>query len=154
MKELWDAILRDALPTMWLRLIAGVGVPLVGVAFAAPEILSKLGVPPPEGQESTLRIIGTLTVLSLFLAVLLVCVILQHRSSRLSSEQFVEHRGAFFKRRNGGGYSPTVYCGSCKTSTTTEGPGEFVYEKFVCKCGWKSDFSLETLDRLLSELPR
>jgi hypothetical protein len=154
MKELWDAILRDALPTIWLRLIAGAGVPLVVVAFYLPELLNKLGVPPFEGYESTFRIIGTLSVLSLFLGVLLVCVILEHRSSRLAAGQFVEHRGAFFKRKQGGGYSPTVYCGSCRTSTTTEGPGEFTYEKFVCVCGWKSDFNLESLDRLLSELPR
>ena len=146
MKELWDALLKDALPTKWLRLIAGAGVTLIAAALAAPEILTKLGVSLPEPYQLAVRIVGTLTVLSVVLAVLLIGVIHQHWSSRLSSDQFVEHRGAFFKRTKGGGYSPTVYCGSCKTSTTTEGPGEFTYEKFVCKCGWKSDFNLESLD--------
>lgn len=31
------------------------------------------------------------------------------------TEQFVEHRGALFKRKLSGGYDPSVYCPSCKS---------------------------------------
>lgn len=35
-------------------------------------------------------------------------------ASALSSEEFVEYRGALFKRRMSGGFHETVYCPSCR----------------------------------------
>lgn len=139
MKALWDAILKDALPTKWLKRIAGAIVPLIPVAFSLPEILQKLGVDLAPSQEPTFRTIVLLSILSLWLCVLLVSVVLQHRSSRLASAQFTEYRGAFFKRKPDGGYHEAVYCGICKSPTAT---GSYhIASYYKCKCGWVSSFN-------------
>ena len=66
------------------------------------------------------------------------------------SGDFVEHRGALFKRKSGGGYEHAVYCPDCRRST-------FSMEKFLpyfCdKCQWGTDFTGKELDDVLKELP-
>ena len=71
----------------------------------------------------------------------------------LASEQFVEHRGALFKRLSGGGYHQTVYCPLCK-SPAGHSPG--MSTPFLCKrfeCDWFSDFAAADLPQILDELP-
>ena len=142
MNALLDTLLKDMLPTIWLRLIAGSVAPLLGAAWAIPNLLEEIGLQVPQQQKPLL--LGTLivSVILLWLIVLLVCVVLQHRSSRLSSEQFIEYRGAFFKRKHGGGYHQAVYCGSCKQPTAIASKTQFLNEPFICKCGWKSSFNI------------
>ena len=142
MKVLMDMLLKDMLPTLWLRLIAGAIVPLLVGAWTIPKLLEEIGLQVPQQQKPLL--LGTLivSVILLWLIVLLVCVVLQHRSYRLSSEQFIEYRGAFFKRKSGGGYHQAVYCGSCKLPTAIASKIQFLDEPFICKCGWKSNFNL------------
>ncbi|MFH1818178.1 MAG: hypothetical protein ABIK08_00605 [Pseudomonadota bacterium] len=142
MKDLADAILKDMLPTVWLRLIAGAIAPLLVGAWAIPKLLDEIGLQIPQQQKPLLLATLIVSVVLLWLIVLLVSVVFQHRSSRLSSEQFAEYRGAFFKRKPGGGYHEVVYCGSCKTPTAINNHVKFLHEQFVCKCGWKSSFNL------------
>ena len=140
MKELWDAILKDMLPTVWLRLIAAAIAPMLGAAWAIPNLLEEIGVQIPQQQKPLLIAILLVSAVLLWLFVLLVCVVLQHRSS----QQFIEHRGAFLKLKKGGGYHDVVYCGACKSPTATlTSPykgGE--QEPLVCRCGWRSTFVL------------
>ena len=142
MKQIVDAILKDMLPTVWLRLIAGSIVPLIASAWAIPNLLEKIGVQIPQQQKLLLLATLIVSVVLLWLIVLLVCVILQHRSCRLSSEQFTEYRGALFKRNTSGGYHEAVYCGVCKSPTARASKVPFLDEPFICKCGWKSNFNL------------
>jgi hypothetical protein len=69
-------------------------------------------------------------------------------ASALVSEQFVEERGALFKRRAGGGYHSAVYCPSCRQSASPFPPGE----EFNCKCGWFSSFTERELPSVLHAL--
>lgn len=142
MNSILDTLLKDMLPTTWLRLIAGSIVPLLGFAWAIPKLLEEIGLKVTPEQKPLL--LGTLivSVVLLWLIVLLVCVVLQHRSSRLASEQFTEYRGAFFKRKPDGTFHEAVYCGTCKNSTTTVSGEPYTNEPFICKCGWRSSFSL------------
>lgn len=142
MKELWQAILQDWLPTKWSRLIAGVTVTLTGAAFYLPEGLLLLGSQLTPNTTLLVRCTAPLFLLSLGLFVLLACVVLHYRSLRLASEQFKEYKGAFFKRKNGGGYHEAVYCGTCKSPTAPEGKVGFLDDRFICQCGWKSSFNV------------
>lgn len=153
LQELADLVLKDFLPTTWLRLIAGSIVPLLGAGLSVPSLLANIGVEVAPEKKPILLSITLLLLLVLYLTVLLVSVVFQHRSFRLASEKFVECRGAFFKPNPAGGYHKAVYCGSCKAPTSTEDRGVYVYEKYICHCGWKSSFTLGELDAVRSELP-
>ena len=61
----------------------------------------------------------------------------------LKHSKFIEYRGAFFKRKSGGGLHQAVYCGTCKNSTTTVSGVPYTDEPFICKCGWRSSFLLK-----------
>jgi hypothetical protein len=64
-------------------------------------------------------------------------------------EEFVEHRGALFKRKPEGGYHLTVYCPHCRKVAGTI-DRNFPYS---CRCGWAVDFTPADLERVLKELP-
>ena len=70
-------------------------------------------------------------------------------ASQAAAEEFVEHRGALFKRKPGGGYHHAVYCPTCSDSTSVFPPGG----EFNCTCSWFSNFIEPDLPRILSELP-
>lgn len=63
-------------------------------------------------------------------------------------EEFVEERGALFKRRTGGGYQNAVYCPRCRQSASPFPPGE----EFNCQCGWFSSFTENELPNVLRSL--
>jgi hypothetical protein len=64
--------------------------------------------------------------------------------------EFVEYKGAAFKRKATGGYVDAVYCPECKVSTSA-GFAEF---PFTChKCSWASGFVGSAMPGLLRELP-
>jgi len=151
MKSLWNAILKDALSTVWLRLIAGAIPMLIVSVFALPLTLQNLGVSLSLQTAQFLCTIAPLLVLSLGLIVLLVGIVYHYRFSRLISEQFTEYHGAFFKRQQGGGYHEAVYCGHCKKSTSI---GTYhTAAHYKCTCGWVSDFSAGDFKFIFSKLP-
>lgn len=65
------------------------------------------------------------------------------------NEQFVEERGALFKRRPQGGYHNAVYCPKCRQSASPFPPGE----EFNCTCGWFSAFTEDELPTIMRSLP-
>lgn len=64
------------------------------------------------------------------------------------ASEFVEERGALFKRKPGGGFQTAVYCPHCRQSTSSFPPGE----EFNCKCGWFSAFTERELPNVLQDL--
>ena len=54
--------------------------------------------------------------------------------------QFIEHRGAFFKRKDRHGFHEAVYCGICKSPAFIKNKVHFTDEHYFCKCGWQSSF--------------
>lgn len=72
-------------------------------------------------------------------------------STYRKAEEFVEHRGALFKRKSGGGYHLVVYCPLCHSSTSALEPGI----QFACtdRCGWIANFKGMDLDGIIKELP-
>ena len=68
-------------------------------------------------------------------------------ASKTAADDFVEHRGALFKRKPGGGYHQAVYCPVCRTPA-----GSHHTLPYDCRCGWSADFSKFDLDRILTEL--
>lgn len=65
-------------------------------------------------------------------------------------EEFVEYRGALFKRKPEGGYHLSAYCPSCRRVAGTIAHN-FPYS--CTPCDWASEFSPADLDRLIKELP-
>ncbi|HYT60243.1 MAG TPA: hypothetical protein VEL06_08730 [Haliangiales bacterium] len=63
-------------------------------------------------------------------------------------EQFVEHRGALFKRKPDGGFHEAVYCPKCHTSTSSP-DGHAAYH---CYCGWRADFNGFEFRKILKDL--
>jgi hypothetical protein len=57
--------------------------------------------------------------------------------SSASATEFVEHRGALFKRKPGGGYSDQPYCFVCKKPLSSH-MGMLPYS---CMCGYSADFT-------------
>lgn len=150
MKNLWDAILKDMLPTVRLRLIAGAIPTLTASVFALPVILQNSGVFLSPQTTQFLRTIAPLIVLSTGLIVLLIYIVYHNRTSRLTSEQFTEHKGAFFKHKPDGDYHEAVYCGICKSPTSTGSTHVDSYYK--CKCGWVSNFTYGNFKHIFKEL--
>lgn len=70
------------------------------------------------------------------------------------SAQFIEHRGALFKRLagEGNGYGETPYCPVCHRSMWSF-EVMFPYECSNQSCGHKTDFTSGELKQVLSELP-
>lgn len=66
-------------------------------------------------------------------------------------EEFVECRGALFKRKPDVGYHRAVYCPRCHTSTAT---GPLPELPFHCHCGWMGTFTAAELDAVMADLPR
>ena len=65
-------------------------------------------------------------------------------------EEFVEHRGALFKRKPGGGYRLNVYCPSCHRPTASL----HNLAAFSCsKCYWHATFTGKQLESIMAELP-
>ena len=75
---------------------------------------------------------------------------LQQLASAREAEDFVEHRGALFKR-SGGAYAKAVYCPRCKISVASM---ESVLPYHCGRCHWMADFTGSELDRVMAELPR
>lgn len=66
-----------------------------------------------------------------------------------ASEQYVEHRGALFKRKPGGGYADIVYCPKCQSSLGSLDP----QMAFRCRpCEWRTSFLSGELGSVLREL--
>jgi ribosomal protein S27E len=64
-------------------------------------------------------------------------------------DEFVEHRGALFKRKPEGGYHLAVYCPHCRNSAFA-----FGHLPYSCKrCHWNADFSKGDLQKIMAELP-
>lgn len=63
-------------------------------------------------------------------------------------DEFVEHRGALFKRMPGGGFHEAVYCPNCKRSTGS-------LDRMIpysCTCGWLATFEPYKLPNVLKEI--
>ncbi|RLJ20779.1 hypothetical protein DJ031_04520 [bacterium endosymbiont of Escarpia laminata] len=81
------------------------------------------------------------------------CAELEEQVSRQNQGgEFVEHYGALFKRRSGGGYSKTPYCPVCGRSMWCF-QRVFPYEGSDDSCGHKADFKGGDLERVFAELP-
>jgi len=68
------------------------------------------------------------------------------------AEEFVEHRGALFKRKPDGSYHHAVYCPLCHKPT-----GSLIDEMvYSCteSCGWVGTFTPRDLPKVMSELPK
>jgi len=70
--------------------------------------------------------------------------------SKTVTEQFVEHKGAFFKRKPDGKYHEAVFCLTCKVPMGSMGN---VVEYTCPKCHGFVNFCGYDLDRILKELP-
>jgi hypothetical protein len=68
---------------------------------------------------------------------------------KTTPEEFVEFRGALFKRNNTGGYHLTVYCPNCRRVASTIDE-HFPYS---CNCGWAVEFTPHDLDGIVKQLP-
>lgn len=64
------------------------------------------------------------------------------------SKEFVEHRGAMFKRKSGGGYHQAVYCPSCFLPMSSL-QGVLPYH---CSCSVAVDFTGNDLKGVMLEL--
>ena len=78
---------------------------------------------------------------------------LEKQSARQNaSEEFVEARGALFKRLPNGGYSETPYCPICHRTMSCF-QRVFPYECSNKSCGHRADFKGAHLSDVLSSLP-
>ena len=71
-------------------------------------------------------------------------------SAKAREEQFVEHRGALFKRKPDGTYHEAVYCPLCQKPT-----GSLIDEMvYSCteSCGWVGTFTPRQLQKVMAEL--
>lgn len=67
------------------------------------------------------------------------------------AEEFMEHRGALFKRKREGGYHLAVYCPVCRM------PAGSLHDQvpYSCEkpsCLWVSSFNPSQLDKIIKEL--
>jgi regulator of replication initiation timing len=71
-------------------------------------------------------------------------------AAKTREEQFVEHRGALFKRKPEGGYHLAVYCPRCHSSTSSLHGAPYACTE---QCWWIGEFSQRELAKVISELP-
>jgi hypothetical protein len=72
---------------------------------------------------------------------------LKQLADQSKTEQFVEHRGAYFKKNADGEFEKTVYCPKCKQSTF------YRMNMFNCTaCHWHSPFNESELSSIISKL--
>lgn len=70
--------------------------------------------------------------------------------TKTSQEEFVEHRGALFKRKPEGGYHLAVYCPHCRKSV--DSPHGIL--PYCCtRDNWFADFDRRELEKIMKELP-
>jgi primosomal protein N' len=70
--------------------------------------------------------------------------------AKTTAEEFVEHRGALFKRKPEGGYHLAVYCPHCRKSV--DSPHGIL--PYCCtRDNWFADFDRRELERIIKELP-
>jgi hypothetical protein len=73
-------------------------------------------------------------------------------SAASRAEEFVEHRGALFKRKPEGGYHLAVYCPICHKPTGAL-DSDFTYG-CTERCGWVGTFTPRDLEKIMKELPQ
>ncbi|ELB6473047.1 hypothetical protein RH437_004469 [Salmonella enterica] len=66
-------------------------------------------------------------------------------------EEFIQHRGAAFRKNPAGGYISAVYCPNCFVQV---GPGSSGLLFFCKKCGWLSVFKGSDFRHVIESLPR
>lgn len=127
--------LPDLLPLLWAPSLLGVLAVWESYLLQAFDLYI-----PPVWQ---LRLLILLLSISLILSTFLF----------LKRSKYIEYRGAFFKPKKGGGYHEAVYCGKCKTSTSTGNGISADYENFKCSpsCGWVSSFTYSQYRRFINE---
>lgn len=70
-------------------------------------------------------------------------------ASHSAGEDFIKHRGAFFKRKPGGGYDSSVFCRSChEPMFSLEGEAPF----HCASCNVMVDFTRRDLPSVMREL--
>jgi exonuclease VII small subunit len=71
-------------------------------------------------------------------------------ASKTALEEFVEHRGALFKRKPSGGYQLAAYCPSCRVSMG----GAHPRVPFHCgRCHNSTNFNVSELNSIIRALP-
>ena len=72
--------------------------------------------------------------------------------SNKSSNEFIQYKGAKFRRKPSGGYEDTAYCISCEVGMSSTQSGTM---PFVCgKCSALSGFKARDLVKVLSEVAK
>lgn len=123
-------LLSTALEQKLVLLIGAIGSFLSGGLLWAKSYLAQY-IPQPAAEWAV-----TAIAIALLAVVLAACSYFYFRT------RFIEHRGAFFKRKSGGGFHQSVYCGACKLSAAIDSRAPFQDLQFRCKCGWVSSFNL------------
>jgi hypothetical protein len=73
-----------------------------------------------------------------------------YERQKLGTEQYIEHRGALFKRKGDGNFHEAVYCPRCRIATSPFPP--FGRSPYTCNCGWIATFTPYDLKQVMSEL--
>ena len=73
---------------------------------------------------------------------------LKSKEAAVDKVYFVEHEGALFKRRVGGGFHTTVYCPRCKNACAASDGTHYTCPT----CRWTAAFSKKDIAGLLKEL--
>ena len=76
-------------------------------------------------------------------------------SAKVQAEDFIEQRGALFKRKPGGGYHAAVYCPRCRIAVSS-GIISGIHARMIpyhCSCGWTASFGPGHLSEVMGELP-
>jgi len=141
MRQWLSALLKTVLSQKISLLLAAAWVPIITAAVSVRHYLAQF-VPQPAEEWAVLTtassLAGLLTAAGSYFWI---------------RPKFTEFYGAFFKRNPNGGYHDAVYCGNCKSPTSTQGQGIYDHEKFICHCGWKSSFTLGQLKGIRAQLP-
>jgi len=73
-------------------------------------------------------------------------------AAKSSAEEFVEHRGALFKRKSDGTYHLAVYCPICHKPTGGLSPSFPI--SCTDQCGWIGTFQVKDIPKMIEELPK
>jgi hypothetical protein len=74
-----------------------------------------------------------------------------HLSKQARTEEFVERRGALFKRKPGGGYHLAVYCPDCRGHMYSF---ENIMPYYCDRFKRSVDFTSVDIDRVMADLPK